>query len=134
MKHPKTFENDTNVSIVYGHWSSVDLSPEEPFEPSEVNDAYLKDEAYNNGVKFIKSITTSDGYVVSDLLMTIPEGLKMGEVFDRVPYGIINKTITGLGATTLEIMTPVRSSIIDVSYKHLRDHQTGRNLGWRLGR
>lgn len=119
MKHPKTFENAPEKFIVYGHWTSVDLSPECLFEPSEVNGAFLNDEAYNEGVKFIKSISSSDGYIVSDLVMTIPEGLKIGEVFDRVPYGIINKTITGLGATTLEIMTPVRNSIIVVPTKTL---------------
>lgn len=119
MKLHKTYKNRPEMPIVYGHWISVDLTPDMPFEPSEVNGAYLKKEAYNDGVKFIKPITTSDGYIVSDLEIIITKGLKMGEVFDRVPYGIINKTITGLGATTLEIMTKERSSIVVVPTKAL---------------
>lgn len=119
MELPKTYGNSPEIPIIYGHWVSVDLRPDADFEPSEVNGALLRKEAYNDGVKFIKPITTSDGYIVSDLEMIIPRGLKMGEVFDRVPYGIINKTITGLGATTLEIMTKVRNSIVVVPTKAL---------------
>lgn len=38
---------------------------------------------------------------------------------DRIPFGILNKTITGLGATTLEIMNQERNSIIVVPTKSL---------------
>lgn len=119
MKKPKHYINQPEYLIPYGHWVSVDLLPEEEIFPSELNDALLIDEAYNSGVTFKHSRFTSDGYAVSVMDMTIPYGLKMGEVFDRVPYGIINKTITGLGATTLELMTPKRNSIIVVPTKTL---------------
>lgn len=119
MKKPKHYINQPDYLIPYGHWVSVDLRPEGEFFPSELNDALLIDEAYNSGVTFKHSRITSDGYAVSVMDMTIPHGLKLGEVFDRVPYGIINKTITGLGATTLELMTPKRNSIIVVPTKTL---------------
>lgn len=119
MKKPKHYINQPEYLIPYGHWVSVDLRPEGEFFPSELNDALLIDEAYNSGVTFKHSRITSDGYAVSVMDMTIPHGLKLGEVFDRVPYGIINKTITGLGATTLELMTPKRNSIIVVPTKTL---------------
>ena len=124
MKLPKTYINAPDKPIIHGHWVSVDLSPDIEFEPSEVNGAFLIDEAFNEGVKFNRPIIREDGYIVSDLEMTIPQDLKMGEVFDRVPYGIINKTITGLGATTLEILTPKRNSIIVVPTKTLAYSKT----------
>ena len=119
MMKSKTYINKPTQLILHGHEMSVDLSPDIPFEPSTVNDAELLDEAYNNGVEFIKPIITEDGYAVSDLKMIVPQGLKIGQIFDRMPYGIINKTITGLGATTLEIETTKRDSIIVVPTKTL---------------
>lgn len=119
MKKHKTYINKPTHPIVYGHEVSVDLSPDISFEPSTVNDAELKSEAYNSGVRFMRPIMKEDGYVVSDLIMTFPQGLRMGDVFDRIPYGIVNKTITGLGATTLEIMSIKRNSIIVVPTKTL---------------
>lgn len=55
----------------------------------------------------------------TDWTITIKQGKRIGEVMDRVPFGIINKTITGLGATTLEIMNQERDSIIVVPTKSL---------------
>lgn len=55
----------------------------------------------------------------TDWIMTIKQGQKIGEVLDRIPFGILNKTITGLGATTLEIMSQTRDSIIVVPTKAL---------------
>ena len=49
----------------------------------------------------------------------IKQGKKIGEVMDRIPFGILNKTITGLGATTLEISNQERNSIIIVPTKAL---------------
>ena len=119
MKKQKTYKNQPDHLILYGHWVSVDLRPEIDFSPSELNDALLINEAFNEGVLFKSHRITSDGYAVSVMDMTIPQGLKLGEIFDRVPYGIINKTITGLGATTLELMTSKRNSIIVVPTKTL---------------
>lgn len=65
---------------------------------------------------------------------------KLGELLDRVPYGIINKTITGLGATTLELETQVRDSIIVVPTKSLAynkhlitERQKGENSSMYVG-
>ena len=55
----------------------------------------------------------------SDWTITIEQGQKIGRVMDRIPFGIINKTITGIGATTLEIMRQERNSIIVVPTKSL---------------
>ena len=45
------------------------------------------------------------------LTFTIPQGEILGNVLDFLPYGIVDKTITGIGATTLEILSK-RNSII----------------------
>lgn len=117
MKYPK--DDGYGHLFLNGHLQSVNLGDNMPFENSEVNGALLSNEAYNKGVRFINPIINEDGYAVSAIEMTFPQGLKMGEVFDRVPYGIVNKTITGLGATTLEIMSKKRNSIIVVPTKTL---------------
>jgi len=49
----------------------------------------------------------------------LKQGARLSDVLDRVPFGIINKTITGIGATTLELITQVRDSIIVVPTKSL---------------
>lgn len=49
----------------------------------------------------------------------IEQDQKIGQVMDRVPFGILNKAITGLGATRLEIMNQERNSIIVVPTKSL---------------
>lgn len=56
---------------------------------------------------------------VASWTIVITQGRKMGEVMDRVPFGRFNKLITGLGATTLEIETQERNSIIVVPTKSL---------------
>lgn len=117
MKYPK--DDGYGHLFLNGHLQSVNLGDNMPFENSEINGALLSNEAYNKGVRFINPIINEDGYAVSAIEMTFPQGLKMGEVFDRVPYGIVNKTITGLGATTLEIMSKKRNSIIVVPTKTL---------------
>lgn len=65
-------------------------------------------------------------------IIQLEQGDKLGQLLDRVPYGIINKTITGLGATTLELETQVRNSIIVVPTKSLAYNKhitTERKLG-----
>lgn len=44
---------------------------------------------------------------------------KLVDALDRMPFGIIDKKITGIGATTLELSTQVRDSIIVVPTKTL---------------
>lgn len=81
-----------------------------------------------NGARFIKKdgvelvtldmVKDHDGEY-SDWTITIEQGQKIGEVMDRIPFGVLNKTITGLGATTLEITNQERDSIIVVPTKSL---------------
>lgn len=49
---------------------------------------------------------------------TLEQGDKLGDFFDVLPYGIINKTITGIGATTLELNSK-RNSIIVLPTKSI---------------
>lgn len=51
--------------------------------------------------------------------MEIEQGTKLGDVLTRIPCGVIHKTITGLGATTLELVNQTRDSIIVVPTKSL---------------
>lgn len=52
------------------------------------------------------------------MFCTLEDGDKLGDFFDCLPYGIINKTITGIGATTLELNSD-RNSIIVLPTKSL---------------
>ncbi len=73
-----------------------------------------------DGVEFVGLDAVNDDKGKSVYwLVRIRQGQKIGEVMDRVPFGILNKTITGLGATTLEIMNQERNSIIVVPTKSL---------------
>lgn len=49
----------------------------------------------------------------------LKDNTKLGQVLNRLPHGIIDKGITGIGATTLEIMDSTRSSIVVVPTKAL---------------
>lgn len=44
---------------------------------------------------------------------TLQNGTKLGEVFNELPAGIINKTVTGIGATTLELESKRNSIIVE---------------------
>ena len=68
---------------------------------------YEEDENGERKVKRIESI-----------LVIVPQGEKLEDYFDRMPYGIIDKSITGIGATTLELISP-RNSIVVVPTKAL---------------
>lgn len=62
--------------------------------------------------------TGKDGEIES-VSFTMPEGnFKLGNLFDTCPYGIIKKNKTGIGATTLELLSK-RNSIIVVPTKAL---------------
>jgi len=52
-------------------------------------------------------------------IMELEQGDRFGDFFDRVPFGVLNKVITGIGATSLELTTQVRDSIIVVPTKSL---------------
>ena len=51
--------------------------------------------------------------------MVLNNDNKLGDILSGVPYGILNKTITGVGATTLELINQLRNSIIVVPTKSL---------------
>jgi len=59
----------------------------------------------------------SDGEL-REVIFEIEDNHYLGNFIDRMPYGIINKKATGIGATTLEIERP-RNSIIVVPTKSL---------------
>lgn len=103
--------------MIHGH--SAHFNEDITEYVSEINCAILKDNALDKGIKLISAVENSDGYLVGKWEMVCPPNLKLGQILDRVPFGIIDKTITGFGATTLEITTNIRSSIIVVPTKSL---------------
>lgn len=107
---------DGNI-IIHGHMAVIDLFDEGYDE--RINGARIKEKALKIQLERLANTVNFDGYGVGHWRMVFKQGYKMGQVFDRVPYGIIDKTITGLGATTLEIYSEVRSSIIVVPTKAL---------------
>lgn len=60
---------------------------------------------------------TQEKIVRCEFLFQQPD-IKLGDIFETTPYGLIDKTYTGIGATTLELNCP-RNSIIVVPTKSL---------------
>lgn len=117
----ETFEEvrtdpDGNL-IIHGHSFVIDLFDEGYNE--HINGARIKDEHLKIKLERLSETVNADGSCVGQWIMLFRQGYKMGEVFDCLPYGIIDKTITGLGATTLELLSEVRNSIIVVPTKAL---------------
>lgn len=93
----------------------IDFNYESQF--SMLNDAIFTDKT---GIPFVGLNAVHDEVgAVTTWTIKIEQGKKMGEVMDRIPFGLLNKTITGLGATTLELMNQERNSIIVVPTKSL---------------
>lgn len=103
--------------ILHGNDTDIDL--ENDILCEEINGAYIINNSLRIDIKLNKRLTNVDGYDIGNWTMIFKQGCRIGEVLDRVPFGIIDKTITGLGATTLELTTTVRSSIIVVPTKAL---------------
>ena len=94
-----------------------ELDSNYPSQFSMLNEAHFND---TDGVELVTLDEVKDSKgEYTKWTITIKQGKRIGEVMDRVPFGIINKTITGLGATTLEIMNQERDSIIVVPTKSL---------------
>lgn len=94
-----------------------ELDSNYPSQFSMLNEAHFND---TDGIELVTLDEVKDSKGEhTDWTITIKQGRRIGEVMDRVPFGIINKTITGLGATTLEIMNQERDSIIVVPTKSL---------------
>ena len=83
---------------------------------SMLNDAIFRDKT---SIPFVGLDFADKDGLDTAWTVKIEQGKKIGEVMDRVPFGILNKTITGLGATTLEIENQERDSIIVVPTKSL---------------
>ena len=108
------------VGLNFYHYN-VDLEfPEniEELQPvffTKVNGATinpLKKDAFLNVDNLI------DNKYYNGCFCTLEDGDKLGDFFDCLPYGIINKKITGIGATTLELKSN-RNSIIVLPTKAL---------------
>ena len=94
-----------------------ELDSNYPSQFSMLNEAHFSN---TDGVELVTLDEVKDSKgEYAKWTITIKQGKRIGEVMDRVPFGIINKTITGLGATTLEIMNQERDSIIVVPTKSL---------------
>ncbi|NCB03328.1 MAG: hypothetical protein EOM67_14415, partial [Spirochaetia bacterium] len=67
---------------------------------------------------FVEASNLIDNKYYKGCFCTLEDGDKLGDFFSCLPYGIINKTITGIGATTLELNSD-RNSIIVLPTKSL---------------
>lgn len=103
--------------ILHGNDSDIDLEDSLVFE--EINGAYFNEGDLKINLTLNQRLTNVDGYDIGDWTIVFKQGYKLGQLLDRVPYGIIDKSITGIGATTLEINTELRNSIIVVPTKAL---------------
>lgn len=103
-------ENQKKDQLVY----EIDLDA--PTKFSMVNGAMIYPEKANARISLDYAGDVEDGGAWT---MRLEQGDKLGQFMDRVPFGILDKTITGLGATTLELETQVRDSIIVVPTKSL---------------
>ncbi len=101
------------------HGNDVEIDLENDLIIPEINGASIKDQGLQVSIKLNQRLTNIDGYDIGNWTIVFKQGYKMGQVLDSVPYGIIDKSITGIGATTLEINTELRSSIIVVPTKAL---------------
>ncbi len=101
------------------HGNDVEIDLENELIVPEINGASIKDQGLQVSIKLNQRLTNIDGYDIGNWTIVFKQGYKMGQVLDSVPYGIIDKSITGIGATTLEINTELRSSIIVVPTKAL---------------
>lgn len=103
--------------ILHGNDTDIDL--ENDIYVEEINGSNIIDNSLKISIKLNKRLTNVDGYDIGNWTMVFKQGYKLGQLLDRVPFGVIDKTITGLGATTLEINSEVRNSIIVVPTKAL---------------
>lgn len=93
-----------------------DEYPKPPLYFTKVNGAPVNQNRTKSFIETAHNLV--DGYFYNGCLCTLENGDKLGDYFSCMPYGIINKTIPGIGATTLEIQSD-RNSIIVVPTKSL---------------
>ncbi len=63
-------------------------------------------------------LINDDGYWNDDGDLIIPDGEKLGNIFNQIPHGRVNKKVPGIGATTLELKSE-RNSIVVVHSQYL---------------
>ena len=113
LSEKENFE-ETNL---LGHLK-VDIDFESSFFFIGVNGATINQDKKNAFIELKNLIIIDEDYYYNGCFCTLEDGDKLGDFFDCLPYGIINKTIPGIGATTLEIKSD-RNSIIVVPTKSL---------------
>jgi len=109
---------EENINIGDGSMEGLDydLNLDSAILFTRINGAKILPNENAKGISL--DFSANKGYD-SAWTIKLKQGAKLGYVLDRVPFGIINKTITGIGATTLELLTQVRNSIIVVPTKSL---------------
>ncbi len=103
--------------ILHGNDTDIDL--ENDIIVEEINGANIINDTLKISIKLNDRLSNVDGFDIGKWTMVFKQGYKIGQILDRIPFGVIDKTITGLGATTLELTTEVRNSIIVVPTKAL---------------
>jgi hypothetical protein len=120
MDFEREQEEWAKVGLDFHHFY-VDLdfeeypTPRKPLFFTKVNGAIVNQDKRD---AFIEVDRLIDNKFYNGCFCTLEQGEKLGDFFSCLPYGIINKTITGIGATTLELNSE-RNSIIVLPTKSL---------------
>ena len=114
--------NSGNYSYLYRHNSAIRATKDQMYIKA-FQGARIKD-SIPDGLMCHLHWETQDSSseerqnVLKSMDIFIPEGKKLGDIVNVIPHGILNKSITGIGATTLEIKAK-RDSIIVVPTRAL---------------
>jgi len=104
-----------DISIKQPKESDCEIDFESPTPITMVNGANLNADKQEASI-YMDHINEDEN---TAWIMELEQGDRFGDFFDRLPFGVLNKVITGIGATSLEIKTQVRDSIIVVPTKSL---------------
>ncbi len=104
-----------NGVILYHTFGGAKIIREEPIESDYAFSKRLKVRYLNRFSKITELYKKDPNAVLEKGIYeaSFAQNEKMGDNFDRMPYGIIHKSYTGIGATTLELRAK-RNSIIVV--------------------
>lgn len=107
-----------NYEILYRSFAEYDSSIDEILDSKAVD--FLNGARVITGGKLEYSLVYNpDTHSITHCNFTMPtDNAWLGDVFDRLPWGLIKKNRTGVGATTLELKSP-RNSIIVVPTRAL---------------
>ena len=94
------------------------INSEEPkkYTLSISNDNYIN--CIKNFDEGLYEANKDKEYIITDIPLGVSNQYYLSNHFNQLPYGLIDKSITGLGATTLE-MKAKRNSIIVTPTKNL---------------